>query len=295
MSSRIPHTVAMLALGLAAGAADASSAKLTIGNYTESHDSTNALIGVQLVDYGGAQLRLYVDPDLYESFSAQVTLPPPLKFKRGSYYNLDGLIGGRAIQVNGTFGSGGCSYAAGYADIRQLVVKEGQVLTFDGTIVHTCTWGAGAPSGMPAQIDVKFNALPWFYQYDSTAGDPLGNGRRVNFTGFTTDMALVGTAATGFEYAVSGKREEWLVEFAPPAGQALVAGTTYTTSHTGGPGVAMLRVGSRDHVCASSVGSLTINGLKTNANTGKLSALNATYSVQCDGQPPLQGSIRYYL
>jgi hypothetical protein len=283
------RALAGAALFAAAATADASTVTASYWGETRYYNDGNAVISAHMQ---GDNVYISVHGDDTFSFSTVLAAPRGERLRRGSFYNAERapFRTGRAPGVDGGY-YGGCNETTGGFDVRQVVIDEwDQVLTLDATVVFDCY---GYAEGWRT-IVIKYKALPWYFSYNSPAGDPLGGGLKHTFLGHTSDMALVGTPAGGFDYAVSGEREEWNVEFVPPTGQLLAAGKTYTANTTGGGGAARLRVTGRTGVCDVGTGSITVFGLKTSA-AGKITALNASFSLSCDGQPPFKGTIRYYL
>jgi hypothetical protein len=142
---------------------------------------------------------------------------------------------------------------------------------------------------------VHYRAFPLSYHFASDAGDYIGGGRTTTYTNSTSVFGLSGTTA-GLSYSVSGQRDDWTVELAPPAGEQLHVGT-YTNAQRAAfrePGHPGLDVGGDGRGCNTLTGSFTIRELVADA-TGAVKALSATFEQHCEGgTPALHGTIHYY-
>lgn len=272
----------------AAASASASHAVIEFNGSRYEYNDANADISVR-TSYGvNDSVQVSINgPNTWSNITFAAPRGTPLR--TGRYYDAEraAFRNGRAPGLDASFTGSGCNRVWGDFEIRQIEFSPtGEVLLLDATAYRRCE----SPEGSLLKATVKFNADPLSFAYESTKGDPLGLGARRTFLGDRSVFALTGTAAA-IDYAVSGMREEWAVRLRPPTGTAFAPGT-YATARTAGPGVAGLDVAGEGRECASATGTLTITSLRKTA--GKVTGLNASFSLSCDGKPPFKGTIRHF-
>lgn len=196
---------------------------------------------------------------------------------------------GRAPGLNVDGDGRGCNEVYGQFTVNQIATDTaGAVTLLDATFTQNCEQ-ASAPA---LKGTVKYHAYPLSYAYTSDAGDYIGGGKSNSYTGSTSTFVLSG-APNGITYGVSGKRDDWSVRFTAPAGQKLVAGTTYQATRMGDGGTAVLDVTGDGRGCNTSTSTFTVTKLGTDA-AGNVNAIAATFVQHCDGgTPALRGTIHY--
>jgi hypothetical protein len=128
------------------------------------------------------------------------------------------------------------------------------------------------------------------FSFRSGAGDYIGNGASVDYTG-ASSVSVSGTLGQ-----VSFSAGGYGVSLAAPAGQQLTPGT-YTGAISGpaNPGTAAgVEMSGPGVGCNNNYGSFTIYEI-TSDSTGTLTSLNATFSHSCESPtaPPAVGFVRY--
>ena len=200
---------------------------------------------------------------------------------------------GRAPGVNVSLGGRECSDVYGSFTVNQLAfAANGNLAMADVSLVQRC----GSATAPALRGTIHYNQLPLSYRQVSAAGDPIGAGRTRTYLGATSVFDLSGDA-TGVRLQVSGLRDTWTINLAPPTGQQLAAGT-YQTSKSGDSVLAGLDLtgqdpGAAERSCDSSTGTLTIKTI-TFAASGSVSNLNASFVQYCNGgTAALRGAVRY--
>jgi hypothetical protein len=199
---------------------------------------------------------------------------------------------GRAPGLD-VFGDGrGCNEVYGQFAVNQIESDpSGGIAVLDAHFVQRCE----SDTAPRLTGTVHYRAFPLSYHFASDAGDYIGGGKTKTYTNSTTIFGLSGTTA-GISYSVSGQRDDWRVELAPPAGEQLHVGT-YTDAQRAPfrePGHPGLDVDGDGRGCNTLTGSFTIAELVTDA-TGAVKALSATFEQHCEGgTPALHGTIHYY-
>jgi hypothetical protein len=190
------------------------------------------------------------------------------------------------------YGDGrGCNDVYGQFSVNQIATDPatGAVTLLDATFTQHCD-SAAAPA---LKGTVKYQALPLSYAFTSDAGDYIGGGRSVTYTGSTSTFDLSGTASR-LGYDISGKRDDWDAIIAAPTGGQLTAGQTYTTTRSGDATDAGLDVYGDGAGCNTSTGELTVTKLVTDSS-GAVTNFAATFVQHCEGgTPALHGTIHYY-
>lgn len=197
---------------------------------------------------------------------------------------------GRAPGLDISGNGSDCNRIWGSFVIRQIAFDTaGQVSMLDATLNQNCE-SATAPR---LTATLLFNAEPWSYSYSSVSGDYIGQGLKKSFLGNTSDFFLTGTPGN-LTYAVSGNREDWMVQLQPPTGQTLAVGT-YPTQRFASAGVAGLDVGGNGRGCNTSSGTITIRDIRVDASN-RVTGLWAYFTQYCgNATAPYKGTIRYYL
>jgi heat shock protein HslJ len=191
------------------------------------------------------------------------------------------------------FGNGrGCNEVFGQFTIDQVETDpSGSISVLDAHFTQRCE-SATAPRLLGT---VHYRAFPLSYKFVSDPGDYIGGGKTKSYTNSTTVFGLSGTTA-GITYTVSGQRDDWRVQFAPPAGQQLHVGT-YTDAQRApfhDPTHPGLEVSGDGRGCNTLTGSFKITQLVVDG-TGAVKALAATYEQHCEGgAPALRGTIHYF-
>jgi hypothetical protein len=191
------------------------------------------------------------------------------------------------------FGNGrGCNQVFGQFTVDQIESDpSGSIAVLDAHFTQRCE-SATAPR---LTGTVHYRAFPLSYHFASDAGDYIGAGQTRTYTNSTSTFGLTGTT-DGITYTVSGQRDDWRVELAPPAGEPLHVGS-YTGAQRAAfrePGHPGLDVGGDGRGCNEVAGSFTITELVTDA-TGAVKALAATFEQHCEGgTPALHGTIHFY-
>lgn len=199
---------------------------------------------------------------------------------------------GRAPGLDVSGNGRGCNEVFGQFTVEQIEVDPtGSVSVLDAQFTQRCE-RATAPR---LRGTVRFRAFPLSYRYSGEPGDFIGGGTSKSYTNATTVFSLTGTTAR-IRFAVSGQRDTWSVDLAPPAGQALAVGR-YPDAQRAPfrePGHPGLDVGGNGRGCNTLTGSFTITELVTDG-TGAVVALAATFEQHCDGAAPaLRGTIHFY-
>jgi hypothetical protein len=199
---------------------------------------------------------------------------------------------GRAPGLD-VFGDGrGCNEVFGQFTVDQIETDaSGSISVLDAHFTQRCE-SATAPR---LNGTVRYRAFPLSYRFTSDPGDFIGGGKSKSYTNSTTIFGLSGTTA-GITYSVSGQRDDWTIELAPPVGQQLHVGT-YTDAQRSpfrDPGHPGLEVTGDGRGCNTLTGSFTITQLVVDA-TGAVKALAATFEQHCEGgAPALHGTIHFF-
>jgi hypothetical protein len=199
---------------------------------------------------------------------------------------------GRAPGLDVSGEGRGCNEVFGQFTVDQIGTDAaGAVSLLDAHFTQRCE-SATAPR---LTGTVHYRAFPLSYRFASDPGDYIGGGKTKSYTNSTSIFGLSGTTA-GLSYTVSGQRDDWTVELAPPAGQQLHVGT-YTDAQRAAfrdPGHPGLDASGDGRGCNTLTGSFTITQLVTDAS-GAVTALAATFEQHCEGATPaLHGTIHYF-
>ena len=179
----------------------------------------------------------------------------------------------------------------GSFEIRQIAYDDaGKVASIELTFRQH----AESPDAPPLTGLLRLDAEPLSLVLESDARFALGRVSQRHF-GDTGLFSLTGTT-TGLDYTASVIKDHWSISLAPPQGQVLEAGKTYTTRNfADGPhaGLLVLR-GLGFQGCSESIGTLRIRGLNTDA-AGNILGLHADFEYRCDGsRAALRGTIRHF-
>lgn len=183
----------------------------------------------------------------------------------------------------------GCADVYGQFSINQIDTDaSGTVVALDASYTQHCDT-ADSP---PLKGTVKYRAYPLSYKYTSEPDEWIGAGTSNSYTGSTTRFGLTNRPDGSLTYTVNGKRDNWDVDLAAPAGETLTVGRTYQANDTAMGGEATLDVSGNARGCAS-YGEFTVTRLATDGQ-GDVTALAATFVQWCDGSPAtLRGTIHY--
>ncbi|MFG1811750.1 hypothetical protein [Streptomyces sp. NPDC049040] len=188
------------------------------------------------------------------------------------------------------FGDGrACSNLYGQFSIDQIATDPatGDVTMLDASYTQRCT-----PTGPALKGTVKYQAYPWSFAYSGDAEDYIGQGQSAGYRGANSTFGLTGKADGVLTYSVSGKRDDWTALIAPPAGETLTAGKTYSTSELSGAGIARLDFFGDGRGCDAN-GELTVTKLAVDPD-GAVTALAATFVQHCgSSEAALRGTIHY--
>ncbi|WP_392964369.1 hypothetical protein [Streptomyces sp. LN245] len=225
-------------------------------------------------------------------WDVELAAPHGEKLHLGIYRNAEraAFRTGRSPGLDVSGDGRGCNEVYGQFSVNQIETDaDGAITLLDATYTQHCE-SATAPA---LKGVVKYRAYPLSYAYTSDAGDYIGQGLSQTHTGSTSTFSISGYG-DGFQYGVSGKREDWSAIITPPDGERFAAGSTYTTQRFHGPGTAGLDMGGNGRGCNSSTGELTISKLALNGD-GTVKAFAATFVQHCEGgTPALRGTIHYY-
>ncbi|WP_086821255.1 hypothetical protein [Allokutzneria sp. NRRL B-24872] len=229
-----------------------------------------------------------------EWWDVQIAAPRGQRLQPGVYRDAEraSFRTGRApgLDVGGT--GRGCNQVWGEFAVDQIETDaSGAVTVFEATFTQNCE-GPKAPA---LKGTVRWQAFPLSYKFVSDEGDYIGGGQTKSYRGANT-VFTVGESFNGaITLGVSGQRDGWNVEFAPPKGQRLAVGT-YTNAkrypfNDGSPG---LNVSGNGRGCNELSGSFTITELVTDAG-GKVKAFAATYEQFCErGTAALRGTVHAF-
>lgn len=187
---------------------------------------------------------------------------------------------GRAAGMDVIGDGRSCNDVYGSFAINQIATDpRGSVTRLDATFTQYCE-SATAPA---LTGTVLYNAAPLSYSFSSDPGDYIGQGQARAYTGATSLFILSGTPE-GVTFIVSGLRDQWTIQLAPPRGKRLTPGTYANAERapfrTGNhPGLDVFGDG---RVCDSVSGTFTITTLETNGG-GDVNRLDGTFVQYCDG------------
>ncbi|MFB7913492.1 hypothetical protein [Streptomyces sp. NPDC056061] len=185
----------------------------------------------------------------------------------------------------------GCNEVFGQFAIDQIEFDaSGRLSLLDLTFTQRCE-SADAPA---LTGEIRYQAFPLSYAYDSEDGDYIGGGTSNSYTGSTSLFRLTGSTDGIVGYTGSGKRDSWSVRFAAPEGERLRVGRTYRTGDITDRSTAFLDVSHESRGCGNQTGELTITRMATD-DQDRITALAATFLQRCGGTTAaLRGTIHYY-
>ncbi len=180
----------------------------------------------------------------------------------------------------------------GSFEIRQIAYDTAGKIS---SIELTFRQHSGSPDAPPLVGLLRLDADPLSFVVESDRRFALGQTSQKNF-GDSSLFSLNGTTA-GIDYTASVIKDHWAITIAPPEGQLLQAGKTYTTRNFAtGPnaGLVVLRgLGFRG--CSDATGTLRVRGLNTDS-AGNVVGLHADFEYRCPGSnAALRGTIRHHL
>ncbi|SHM60188.1 hypothetical protein [Actinacidiphila paucisporea] len=229
-----------------------------------------------------------------EYWEAEFRPPTGQLLSPGVYRDAErvGFATGRDPGLSISGDSRGCNIVWGQFSVDQLETDaSGAVTVFDASFTQRCD-SATAPA---LTGTVKYHALPLSYSYksDGTA-DYIGAGLSNSYTGSTSTFRLINDEPGGeVSVPVSGKRDTWRVDIAPPAGTTLKAGSTYQAGNVMKPGLALLDASGDSRGCNTSTGSFTVDAIRTGAD-GLVTAISLRYTQYCEGSTKaLHGTVHY--
>jgi hypothetical protein len=180
----------------------------------------------------------------------------------------------------------------GSFEIRQIAYDTAGKVT---SIELTFKQHVGSPDAPPLTGLLRLDAQPLSLALESDRRFAWGRISQRHF-GDTSLFTLTGTTA-GVDYTASVIKDHWAITIAPPEGQLLEAGKTYTTRNFAtGPhaGLVVLR-GLGFQGCSDATGSLRVRGLNTDAS-GNVVGLHADFEYRCAGSTAaLHGTIHHQL
>lgn len=215
----------------------------------------------------------------------------------GHYPNAEraGFQSGRAPGLDVSHGSSGCNQVYGRFSIHQVAFDAAGVITMlEASFVQRCSPGAPAVSG-----SLTYRAFPLSYRW-TLADDEQSTPESHTYRGATSLFWAQTFWSDSIRFGASGDRFNDTVEFSPPRGERLTAGTTYRNAQPvgaqdpGRPGLSVERFR-----CRPTTGSFTIKELEYGPD-GEPTALWATFTLQCTEYPSpedpnvLKGTIRFH-
>jgi hypothetical protein len=227
-----------------------------------------------------------------ESFSLEFAAPHGKVLEPGSYYSAEraDVRTGKAPGLDVLSGVASCPDVWGSFTIRQVAFDEFGVPTqLEATFSQRC----GSNTAPLLSGTLAFNTPPWYFSYNSTAGDPVGNGIVRTLYPSTSDIALHGTA-NGLSYGASGLRDNVYLAISPPTGKTLAPGI-YPIARAPGTTAAGIFLTNNLVSCNTVTGTLNIRAL-TFGEDGHPTGLYANLTLYCNGaSAPFKATIRHKL
>ncbi|NGO81277.1 hypothetical protein G6045_37280 [Streptomyces sp. YC504] len=183
----------------------------------------------------------------------------------------------------------GCNEIWGSFELNQYETDaEGNPLLVDASFEQRCE-AADAP---PLKGRILWQAYPLSYTYESDPDDPVGQGMSGTHYGATSLFKLQGRTTEGIVFDVSGKREDWSVEFLLHAAGPLEVGHTYRTTDDITSDDPTLMVSGNGRACSGATGTFTVTKLEADPD-GAITAVAADYEQKC-GTGVMRGTLHYY-
>jgi hypothetical protein len=268
------------------------------GDYIGGGESYHLTSGDGSLSFSGTPSDVGVafsTPDFSEWWHVELAAPIDTTLSPGTYPNAERapFRTGRAPGLE-VYGDGrGCNTLFGSFTINQIGFDAGGNLNLlDASFVQHCE-----SSKAPALTGtLLYNATPLSFKLDGATGDYVAGGIHKTYLNSTSIISVSGDAS-GVHVAVSGLRDEWWVDLAPPQGQSLHAGTylnatRYPFEAPSAPGLAVYGDGRG---CDNDYGTFTINAIRFDAG-GNVTELSATLVQHCEGPtaPALKAVIHYF-
>lgn len=215
-------------------------------------------------------------------WSISLAAPVGEQLHPGNYPNAEraGFQTGRAPGLDVTYGSSGCNEVHGRFTIHQIGFDpSGTINMLEATFVQRCSPGSPAVSGT-----LKYKATPLSYRWTLANQEPV-TAETHTYRGATSTFWAQTFWSSSVRFGASGDRLTDIVEFSPPQGQRLVAGTTYRNAQPvgaqdpGRPGLSVERLR-----CRPTTGTFTIKELEYGPD-GEPVALSATFTIKCTEYP----------
>ena len=149
----------------------------------------------------------------------------------------------------------------------------------------TVTDSSGATHSVPLQ-GFTYGGTTRFLAI-SDPGDQLAQGHSYSFGGPSDDIWTAGTSAH-VQFAVSDGIDSFQGDFAPPKGQALTTGSSWTdvSDYPADGSSAGMDIGYDDSGCGSLSGQFTVVSATYDSN-GELTSVDITYQQRCDNSTGL--------
>lgn len=310
MDVRIGACILLIAAGWFSGIHEASAERLlTVRDHATGQTVT--LTGEDagfVIDGGGDGINIDVfaqSPMLGPAFVNGSTwfmrfeAPPGELLKPGRYVNAGcpfAFRTGRAPSMQVTEDNPICRPDVdsiwGSFEIRQIAYDtSGKVASIELTFRQH----SGSPDAPPLTGLLRLDADPLSFVIESDRRFAWGRISQRNF-GDSSLFSLTGTTA-GIDYTASVIKDHWSIAIAPPEGQLLQPGATYTTRNFAtGPhaGLVLLR-GLGFQGCPDATGTMRVRGLRTDS-AGNVTGLHADFEYRCAGSnAALRGTIRHHL
>ncbi|MEU4677456.1 hypothetical protein [Micromonospora sp. NPDC023737] len=213
-----------------------------------------------------------------------ISIAPPVgeQLHPGIYPNAEraGFQTGRAPGLDVSYGSSGCNEVYGRFTIHQIGYDAaGTINMLEATFVQRCSPGAPAIKGT-----LKYKATPLSYRWNLTDQEPATADSHT-YRGATSTFWAQTFWSSSVRFGASGDRMNDIVEFSPPQGERLTAGTTYRNAQPvgeqdpGRPGLSVERLR-----CRPTTGVFKILELEYGAD-GEPVALSATFTITCTEYP----------
>jgi hypothetical protein len=234
-------------------------------------------------------------PDLSQWWGVELEAPVGTSLSPGTYYNAERapFRTGRAPGLD-VYGDGrGCNNDYGTFAINQIGFDpSGNLDLLDASFVQHCeSKTAPALRGV-----VLFNARPLSFQLKGQRGDYIAGGVNRTYLNSTSTFQVYGNT-NAVHLSVSGLGDDWSVDLAAPAGEALQVGvyanaTRYPFEATGQPGVAVYGDGRG---CNNDYGAFVIKAIRFDPS-GNVIELSAVLVQHCESPtaPALTAVIHYY-
>jgi len=227
-----------------------------------------------------------------ETFWLEFAAPHGKALEPGSYYSAEraDVRTGKAPGLDVRSGNASCADVWGSFTVRQVAFDEfGAPTQLEATFSQRC----GSNVAPLLSGTLAFNTLPWYFTYNSAAGDPLGNGIVRTLYPSTSDLALHGTA-NGLSYGASGLRDNVYMAISPPTGKTLAPGV-FPLARSPGATAVGIYITNNTVGCNTVAGTINIRAL-TFGEDGHPTGLYANLTLYCNGaSAPFKATLRHKL